>query len=210
LLFAAAVWLLAGGACASAPASGGVPPRPSSTDPDSVIRADLLRLGDEDQRAREGFGAAAAAGDTAFLKRVLAGDSARTARLKSIVARVGWPSPARVGREAAEAAWLLLQHSPDAQWQAQLLPMLTSRAEAGELPKQDLALLTDRVLIHLGQPQRYATQFSIVGGRLVPHPIESLSGLDERRAQMGLQPIAEYVHQLAELYELPVTWPPNP
>jgi hypothetical protein len=176
---------------------------------DSVLRAELLTLAQADQAAREGFGAAAAANDTVYLKRLLASDSARTLRLKEIVQVYGWPTSALVGRDGADAAWLLLQHSGDVAWQERLLPLLEVQAQAGELPLSSVALLTDRVLVGLGRPQRYGSQFSLVESRLVAHPIEDFAGLEARRAAMGLQPMAEYVKMLAEAYDALVEWPPR-
>jgi hypothetical protein len=71
------------------------------------------------------------------------------------------------------------------------------------------ALLTDRVLVHRGEPQRYGSQFDIVDGRLVPAPIADLPGLDARRASVGLPPMTEYVRMLSGQMKLPVSWPPT-
>ena len=41
--------------------------------------------------------------------------------------------------------------------------------------------------------------------------IEPMTGARvARRAAVGLPPMAEYARLLAELYEMPVTWPPAP
>lgn len=181
----------------------------SAATPDSTLRAELLVLAREDQQAREGFADAAAAGDTAFLRRLLASDSARTERLKEIVRVLGWPSPTRVGPDGAEAAWLVLVHSPDVHWQSELLPLLQEAADAGEVPRQEVALLTDKILLSSGQAQRYGSQFLVVNGQLEAQPIEDLAAVDALRARVGLPAMAEYVKQLAEAYGLPVVWPPR-
>ena len=167
-----------------------------------------MQLGRDDQRGRAALGQAAAAHDTATLARAMAADSARSRWLRRAAAAYGWPTRTGAGVEAAHAAWLILQHSPWANWQAEMLPMLEQLAARGELPRPDLALLTDRVLKGRGEPQRYGTQFDLVDGRLVPAPIADLAGLDGRRAAAGLPPMAEYARMLAELYKLPVVWPP--
>ena len=71
-------------------------------------------------------------------------------------------------------------------------------------------MLTDRVLVHAGKPQRYGTSFSVKNGRLVADPIEQVERLDERRASVGLPAMAAYAKLLGELYALPVDWPPTP
>jgi hypothetical protein len=49
------------------------------------------------------------------------------------------------------------------------------------------------VRLNAGQPQLYGTQFTAAGGgELAPHPIEDPERLDERRAEVGLEPFAAY------------------
>jgi hypothetical protein len=91
-----------------------------------------------------------------------------------------------------------------------MLPVLERAAAAGEIGKTDVALLTDRVLVHSGKPQRYGNSFSFKNGRLVADPIDDIRGLDARRAALGLATMSEYVRQLGEMYKTPVEWPPKP
>lgn len=177
---------------------------------DSSLRSELVRLGRDDQAVREGIGAAMARNDTAYARRLAAGDSARTARLREIVRAHGWPARTLVGSDGAHAAWLILQHSASTDFQQAMLPSLWAAADQGEMTKADVAMLTDRVLVRTNHPQRYASQFSKRDGRLVPDSIEDLSGLEARRAAVGLPTMKEYVRMLGEMYGLPVTWPPTP
>jgi hypothetical protein len=191
-----------------------LPPRAETPIPrspiDTVLRAELLRLGAADQEGRVAIPALVAQNDTSSLFRLLKADSARTLRLKEIVASHGWLTPALVGKDGVGAAWLILQHSPDYAWQEQMLPVLERAAAAGEMSRTDVALLTDRALVHRGKPQRYGNSFSIKDGRLVADPIEDIGGLDARRAALGLPPMIEYVRQLGEMYKTSVEWPPKP
>ena len=43
-----------------------------------------------------------------------------------------------------------------------------------------------------GKPQIYGTQFRESNGELVPEPIDDEVHVDERRARVGLPPLAEY------------------
>lgn len=171
------------------------------------LRAELLQLRQQDQAERVGFAVAVSRNDTVYLRRLQESDSRRETRLKAIVATEGWPSTALVSRDGVEAAWLLLQHATDTAWQASLLPVLERAAEAGDVRPSDVALLTDRVLVRSGRPQRYGSSFSIVSGRLVADPIEDEDNVDIRRASVGLPPMAEYAKLLADLNSLPVEWP---
>jgi hypothetical protein len=203
--------VLAGVACGLQPTVG-VTDSPSSGGQSwSPALVDTLeRLGREDQSGRAALAHAAAAQDTAALFRSLRGDTARSLWLRRTVRERGWPTRTHAGDNASHAAWLILQHSPFYDWQSDMLPMLEQLAERGELARSDLALFTDRVLIHRGEPQRFGSQFDLVDGRLVPAPIADVPQLDARRTGMGLPPMAEYVRTLAEGYRLPVMWPPGP
>lgn len=176
---------------------------------DTTLRNELLRLGEEDQTGREDLMAAVARSDTATLFRFMRADSAHTRRLQQIVARYGWPTSALVGRKAVSAAWLILQHSPDNAWQEKMLPALLRAAAAGDFSQTELAMFTDRLLVHQGKPQHYGNSFSMKDGRLVPDPIDDLTGLDARRAAIGLPPMAEYARELGDAYHVPVVWPPK-
>jgi hypothetical protein len=182
------------------------PPAPA----DTALRAELLRMRTEDQEGRERIAQAATTGDTAFVKALMARDSALTRRLQAIVERHGWPTRALVGPEGVGAAWLVLQHSPDHDWQRRMLPRIWEGARAGDLRPAEAAMLEDRIRVNSGEPQRYGNSFEVVDGELRPHPIEDLAGLDARRRDVGLPPMTDYVRVLAEVYRLPVAWPPPP
>jgi hypothetical protein len=202
------------GACAAAPR----PPQPTPPEEQPSVSLSawsaalvegLLLRGREDQEGRDGVGRAVATRDTATLRAILRADSARSRWLRAVVVEAGWPLASLVGEEPAAAAWLILQHSPFQDWQEEMLPTLERLAAGGDMPPQHVALFTDRLLVHRGAEQRFGSQFQVVDDRLLPHPVEDLSRLDERRAAMGLPPMAEYVRFLGEAYQLPVVWPPE-
>jgi hypothetical protein len=197
--------LLAGSVLAAAFAAcdPGATHRRARAAPDSAIdtelRDELIRLGMADQTVRLGFDAETGA-DTARLRIMLSVDSSLTARLRRIVAERGWPGISLVGKDAAKAAFLIVQHSPSDGFQRDMLPPLEAAAAAGEAAAADVAMLTDRVRTHEGRPQLYGTQFRIVEGALEAYPIEDPDSLDARRARVGLLPMAEYIRLLASTY----------
>ncbi|MFE8601756.1 DUF6624 domain-containing protein [Archangium violaceum] len=163
------------------------------------LRDELLRMAEEDQVARR---AAVAANfkDAAASERMKAIDVKNTARMKEIVAQVGWPTKTLVGERGAKSAWLLVQHADlDVAFQRQCLPLLEKSVAAGEGSPKDLAYLTDRVLVAEGKPQRFGTQFHTVEGKLVPRPIEDEANVDARRAAVGLGTMAEYNAQMQRM-----------
>jgi hypothetical protein len=159
-----------------------------------------------DQTARVGF-TAESVSDTALMRTLLSLDSLLTSRLRAIVREQGWPTRTMVGASGARAAFLIVQHSPSNAFQREMLPLLSAASENEEASPGDAAMLEDRVLTDEGKPQRYGTQFRIVAGELIPYPIEEPETLDERRARVGLMPMAEYVKLLEETYEGPVRYP---
>jgi hypothetical protein len=161
-----------------------------------------------DQTVRIGFTAATAL-DTGFVRASMGIDSILTRELRTIIDSAGWPTRSMVGKQAADAAFLILQHSPSDAFQRASLTLLQAAARAGEADPGNIALLTDRIRTHDGRPQLYGTQFRIVDGELMPYPIENLEMLDQRRNAAGLMPMAEYVKLLRQTYEGPVRWPPD-
>ena len=116
-------------------------------------------------------------------------------RLNAIMDTHGWPTADVVGEEAARAAWLIAQHA-DRQLDVQrrALRLLARAVAAGLASPRDLAFLRDRTLVNEGRPQLYGTQIAGVrDGAPVPWPCEDPARLDERRAQVGIEPFATYV-----------------
>jgi hypothetical protein len=96
----------------------------------------------------------------------------------------------------------MVQHADlDTAFQARVLPELERAASQGALPWQQVALLTDRIATHRGQPQVYGTQASITpNGKMVFAPIADSAHVDERRARVGLPPLAVYARVLDSVY----------
>lgn len=174
------------------------------------LRAELLRMREADQAEREDFSGRLNRNDIGYLSALTAADRVRSDRLKTIVSAGGWPTSSAVGSDGVEAAWLILQHTPDYEWQNEMLPVIERAAVAGDIPRGDVAMLTDKILRRAGRPQRYGSAFSIVAGRVVADPIEDEANLDARRAEVGLPLMSEYVKLLAEITGLPVEWPRRP
>jgi hypothetical protein len=168
-----------------------------------AVRRELVQLGMDDQELRQGL-TPERIQDTVLAGNILRGDSARTVRLQAIVEEYGWPDTVRAGPEAAKAAFLILQHSPLHEFQEAMLPVLEDLVKQGAVPSDDAAMLIDRVLMHQGLPQRYGTQFNMEDGRLVLHPVEDESGLEERRKAVGLPGMEEYMRMLEEFTKTPV------
>jgi hypothetical protein len=138
-------------------------------------------------------------------------DEKNRKRLVEIVDQSGWPKQSVVGEKAAITAFLVLQHA-GLDLQKRYLPLLRSGAEAGEVKLNWLALLEDRVLVGEGKKQLYGSQLrgkkGVEGWQL--EPIEDEVNVDERRAKMGLGPLAEYLKGFGIEYRKPTKPAPNP
>lgn len=171
---------------------------------DVNMKNELLERVAADQAVRERLISAMRARgqpDSAIIANLSAVDSANTAWLEDMVARHGWPDKATVGDDGANAAFLLVQHADrDTAFQARVLPSLEAAHRRGQAEGQHVALLTDRLARARGQPQVYGTQAQLRDGRMAVDPIRDSSGVDARRAAMGMPPLAEYLRVLDSVY----------
>jgi len=125
-------------------------------------------------------------------------DRANTAWLKEVIEKHGWPTNALVGKDGAHAAWMLVQHADrDRPFQRQCLNLMAALPK-NAISQSDFAYLTDRVRRAENKKQLYGTQFEVVEGKLKPRPMEDEASIDKRRAEVGLQPLAEYLAFAAE------------
>jgi hypothetical protein len=154
------------------------------------LRAELLEMRDVDQQMRM-------LGMQYLRLMDVDVDVRNTARMKEIIAAYGWTGKSLVGAEGADAAWLLVQHADhDRAFQKQCLQLLDQAVQNGEADPRHLAYLTDRVRVAEGEFQVYGTQFRSF---TEPFPIEAAEQVDERRAQVGLEPLAEYAERMRQL-----------
>jgi hypothetical protein len=170
------------------------------------LRKELLAMEVTDQKVRTDWinAMSSHAMDSTIVMRMDSIDRANTKRVKEIIKEHGWPGMHIVGKDGAEAAFLIVQHSPDTLFQKSCLPLVQEAFKAGEASGNDVALLTDRVYVREGKRQVYGSQAKIIDGKLVIDPIEDEANVDKRRAELGLPPMAEYITMLEEMYHLKV------
>ena len=121
-------------------------------------------------------------------------DEDNTAFLKKLVGEVGWIDATRFGKEAADAAFLIVQHSGDVPLMAATLPEIEKGVRAKVLDPQSFALLHDRLSLDLGRKQRYGTQLGQGADKnLVVMPIEDRAHVEKIREELGLLPLSQYL-----------------
>jgi len=111
---------------------------------------------------------------------------------------VGWPGRRDYGDDGAGAAFLILQHAiGHPALQRRGLALLLDAIPEGQANPLDAAYLADRIAIFEGRAQTFGTQFDWdANGQLSPATVRDPEGLDERRASVGLPPIAETIAQI--------------
>ena len=85
---------------------------------------ELLEMAEKDQEMR------AKAEETNFKDWDESVDVANTERMKEIIEEIGWPTASKVGAEAANKAWLLVQHADhDPEFQERCLELMSESPE---------------------------------------------------------------------------------
>jgi hypothetical protein len=132
-------------------------------------------------------------------------------RLEAILDRVGWPTAERVGAEGAEAAWLVAQHAISwPAFQRRCRALLAAAVAEGAAPPRHLAYLTDRIRFNERRPQVHGTIFDWdPEGRLSPWPIADPDGVEARRRDAGLPPLAAETDRLRRQAEREGDAPPG-
>ena len=113
--------------------------------------------------------------------------------LNNIIDKIGYPTTRKVGLEASEAAWLVIQHAiglPD--FMKKCLKLLEDAVRENKANSKNLAYLADRVAVFEGNPQLYGTQFDWdENGELSPNTFDDLSKVNQRRKSIGLNSLEE-------------------
>ena len=168
--------------------------------------AALTRMRDADETTRRFCGATYGIGDlVAEAVQACAArcaslidlvDHANAAAMAGLLTETGWPTAPAFDEHAEYAAWVVVQHGDhDRALQTTALHSMNVALQGDHGPRsgRHYAYLHDRLAVAEGRPQRFGTQ-----GRRVaendwePWPVEAPGELDARRADLGLEPSAEY------------------
>ena len=113
--------------------------------------------------------------------------------LNEIIDTIGYPTIDKVGKEANEAVWLIIQHSigrPN--FMKKCVKLLENAVNEQKANPRNLAYLTDRIAVFEGKPQHYGTQFDWdENGDLSPNPYIDLIKVNQRRKSIGLNTLEE-------------------
>ena len=115
--------------------------------------------------------------------------------LNDIIEAFGYPTIDKVGKEANEAAWLVIQHSiGQPQFMKKCAKLLEIAVNESKADSKSLAYLTDRIAVFEGKPQLNGTQFDWdENGVLSPNNFDDLQKVNQRRKSAGLNSLEEQI-----------------
>lgn len=115
--------------------------------------------------------------------------------LEVIISQIGYPSIDKVGEEASQSAWIIIQHAiaqPD--FMRKCAKELEKAVNESKADPINLAYLTDRIAVFEGKPQLYGTQFDWdENGEMSPNFFDDLTKVNERRKQIGFNTLEEQI-----------------
>ncbi len=124
-------------------------------------------------------------------------DSINSVKVKLILDKFGWVGKEVVGKTASKALWLTIQHA-ELEMMLKYFSMVQQAVKDGNVSKQELAMLTDRMLLYQGKRQIYGSQIGRDDSTNPPthyvKPLEDPMNVDKRREEMEMgRTEAEYV-----------------
>ena len=158
---------------------------------DEQLRRELLAMRSEDRRVRQELLESGELGGR-YVPRMEEVHRKNAARLRELIELHGWPAEDIAGRDGAEAAWLITQHSigePD--FQRRVLELLRACIAGNRVAAWHGTYLEDRIAIQEGRLRRYGTQWmqDPADGRFRPFSLADADHVNDRRAQVGLGPM---------------------
>ena len=115
-------------------------------------------------------------------------------RILQLLDKYGWPTTSSVTEPAAAGAALIINHSSHGN-RVKYFPMLEEAFRNGEAQPLRYAKMKDRLLVENGKKQLYGTQLKYTDNGREPLPIEEPSRVDQRRAEIGLEPLSIYLKE---------------
>ncbi|KQC01041.1 DUF6624 domain-containing protein [Pedobacter sp. Hv1] len=136
-------------------------------------------------------------------KKINHSDSINLAKIETLLDQKGWLAPEQVGYVGSQTIFLVIQHANLAV-QQKYLPMMRAAVKKGSAMPNDLALLEDRVAMREGKSQIYGSQITIdkETKKYYLYPVIDPDHLDDRRATVGLEPIANYLKSFSLNWDL--------
>ena len=167
---------------------------------DKPLQQELLAIHNDDQAIRHEYIAAQKkygypSKEVDSLGKIMTlKDSLNLLKIVKILDEKGWVGKNKVGSLANQAIYLVIQHA-DLKTQQKYLPMMRDAVKKGNATPSSLAFLEDRVAFREGRKQIYGTQVAThpVTKKKYVLPLEDPDYVDERRLEVGLSTLADYM-----------------
>ncbi|MGI8639418.1 MAG: DUF6624 domain-containing protein [Pyrinomonadaceae bacterium] len=166
------------------------------------LRQNLLAMSSEDVRVREKL---AETGElfNGYCPKMEKVHLKNAAELEKMITENGWLGKSLVGKDGAEAAWLIVQHAislPD--FQRKCLKLIEKAVAENEAEPFQAAYLHDRICFFENRPQKYGTQSDWnETGKMEVWELEDKEKVNEYRAEVGLKPLKSFVWENTETRE---------
>ena len=128
-------------------------------------------------------------------------DSINLLKIEKILGEYGWLGANIIGEQGNKTLFLVIQHS-DLETQIKYLPMMREAVKKGNAKGKDFALLEDRIAMEQGKRQIYGSQIKIDGDEFYVYPIIEPEKVNQRRAEVGLEPIEDYVRSVGMTWDV--------
>jgi hypothetical protein len=116
-------------------------------------------------------------------------DSLNQIRLSEIMNQYGWIAASKIGEEASDAIFYIIQHS-NPEMMEKYYPELKALAATGEAKKTHAAMMEDRLLMWKGKKQKYGTQATSTlreNKTMAIWPIENPDSVNLLRRSAGIE-----------------------
>ena len=164
----------------------------------------LCDIGRKDQEVRAGWAKMVTGNATQeeaieYALKMEETDSTNLVVVSHILDCYGWLDG--LSQEANKAIFLVIDHS-DLETMNRYQSLFHKAVEKGYISFGDLVTMEDRMLMNDGKPQKYGTQAYALGreGESIIYiwPVEEPEKLNERRADVGLSPIEDYLEAVKQ------------
>lgn len=131
--------------------------------------------------------------------------------LDKIITEIGYPTIEKVGKEASEATWLIIQHAISLPHFMKKCKVLLQNLEKNHVTYSiHLAYLSDRISVLEGKPQEYGTQFDWdKNGEMMPNFYEDIEQVNKRRKTIGLNTLEEQISIIQKQVKQENQYPPK-
>lgn len=114
--------------------------------------------------------------------------------LQLLIKEYGWPKYSTVGKLAADAPLLIINHHESDLVRKKYLTQIKQSCLENEGSCMEYAKILDRILVNEDKLQVYGMQFRYNSSRnLEPFPIKEPTLVDKRRKEIGLEPLKSYL-----------------